>query len=330
YVSGPTLELFQDQNVNKSHLTTIDDMEAVKASIMYYNDFGTLVEPACGAALSVVYNHIAYLEKCLPDLNKDDIVVIVVCGGSCTNEEVLSDYRKMIRESHIHGVYTNSGHVKHPQPSASNANSSLQNPLYSFPQDAISGPLRDICQTTFFQSYSKRTQLEFPHDRLSPHIKKLREDANYSAFWKKIKASTMKSNRSLPYLHLFHLGYDIGCYANADHCSLCKMPFSTDATQETRTQHIYFACTVSKDIWRACDITNQPLIRLVVGSINPASPKIDKFLYYLGQFIRTRRRMALETRGADGLAATATLPDLNPDTISRNMNHYKVNYGKHF
>ena len=140
----------------------------------------------------------------------------------------------------------------------------------------------------------------------------------------------MKLNRLLPYLHLFHLGYDIGCYANADHCSLCKMPFSTDATQETRTQHIYFACTVSKDIWRACDITNQPLIRLVVGSINPASPKIDKFLYYLGQFIRTRRRMALETRGADGLAATATLPDLNPDTISRNMNHYKVNYGKHF
>ncbi|KAF7999234.1 hypothetical protein HF325_004371 [Metschnikowia pulcherrima] len=212
----------------------------------------------------------------------------------------------------------------------SNANLSLQNPLYSFPQDAILGPLRDICQTTFFQSYSKRTQLEFPHDRLSPHIKKLREDANYSAFWKKIKALTMKLNRLLPYLHLFHLGYDIGCYANADHCSLCKMPFSTDATQETRTQHIYFACTVSKDIWRACDITNQPLIRLVVGSINPASPKIDKFLYYLGQFIRTRRRMALETRGADGLAATATLPDLNPDTISRNMNHYKVNYGKHF
>ncbi|KAM9920970.1 hypothetical protein OXX59_006825 [Metschnikowia pulcherrima] len=101
YVSGPTLELFQDQGVNKSHLTTIDDMDAVKASIMYYNDFGTLVEPACGAALSVVYNQIAYLEKCLPDLNKEDIVVIVVCGGSCTNEKVLSDYRKMIRESHI-------------------------------------------------------------------------------------------------------------------------------------------------------------------------------------------------------------------------------------
>jgi len=37
----------------------------------------------------------------LPDLNKDDIVVIVVCGGSCTNEKVLSDYRKLIRESHM-------------------------------------------------------------------------------------------------------------------------------------------------------------------------------------------------------------------------------------
>ncbi|OBA23886.1 tryptophan synthase beta subunit-like PLP-dependent enzyme [Metschnikowia bicuspidata var. bicuspidata NRRL YB-4993] len=101
YVSQPTLELFQDQSVNKSHLTTVDDFDAIKAAISYYNDFGTLVEPACGAAMTVVYNHLSFLTNSLHQLSKDDIVVVIVCGGSCTNEEVLAGYRKMIRESNL-------------------------------------------------------------------------------------------------------------------------------------------------------------------------------------------------------------------------------------
>ncbi|GEQ66575.1 hypothetical protein JCM33374_g238 [Metschnikowia sp. JCM 33374] len=101
YVSEPTLQLFQDQSVNKSHLTTVDDKDAVRATVSYYNDFGNLVEPACGAALTVVYNQLSFLNKSLPNLKKDDIVVVVVCGGSCTNKEILSGYRKMIRESHL-------------------------------------------------------------------------------------------------------------------------------------------------------------------------------------------------------------------------------------
>lgn len=101
YVSQPTLELFKDQSSNKSHLTTVDDIEAVRALLSYYRDFGQIVEPACGAALTVVYNQLSFLKKSLPNLKKDDIIVVVVCGGSCTNEEVLAGYRKMIRKSHI-------------------------------------------------------------------------------------------------------------------------------------------------------------------------------------------------------------------------------------
>lgn len=101
YVSPETLALFQDQTVNKSFLHTIDDREAVKATVAYYNQFGACVEPACGAALSVVYNQLHLLKKSMPNLSKDDIVVVVVCGGLCANEESMLEYKAMLRESRL-------------------------------------------------------------------------------------------------------------------------------------------------------------------------------------------------------------------------------------
>lgn len=97
YVSGPTLDLFNDQSTNKNHITAIDDLEAVKGCIAYSKDFGRDIEPACGAAVSVVYNQLQYLKESVGDLCKDDIVVVVICGGSCANQAVLDRYRGMLR-----------------------------------------------------------------------------------------------------------------------------------------------------------------------------------------------------------------------------------------
>lgn len=102
YVSGPTLDLFNDQSTNKNHITAIDDLEAVKGCIAYQKDFGKMVEPACGAAVSVVYNQLKYLKESVDNLTKDDIVIVVVCGGSCANEAVLDRYKSMLRlEAHL-------------------------------------------------------------------------------------------------------------------------------------------------------------------------------------------------------------------------------------
>lgn len=101
YVSPETLAVFQDQSVNKSYLHTIEDVEAVKATVSYYNQFGSCVEPACGAALSVVYNQLDLLKSSMPNLSKDDIVVVVVCGGLCANEDSMLEYRSMVRQSRL-------------------------------------------------------------------------------------------------------------------------------------------------------------------------------------------------------------------------------------
>lgn len=100
YVSQNTLDTFKDQTTNESVLRAIDDLDAVRGSLSYYKDFGKCIEPACGAAVSVVYNQLSFLES-IPNLAKDDIVVVVACGGSCTGKETLTNYRKMLRSGHL-------------------------------------------------------------------------------------------------------------------------------------------------------------------------------------------------------------------------------------
>lgn len=101
YVSEATLNLYHDQTVNKTFLRAIDDKDAVRGSLAYYEDFGRCIEPACGAAVSSVYEQLDFIKQSIPDLSKDDIVVVVVCGGSCTNDETLTNYRKMLRPGRL-------------------------------------------------------------------------------------------------------------------------------------------------------------------------------------------------------------------------------------
>lgn len=81
----------------KTHIVSIDDQEAVKATVDFYNNFGIVVEPACGTSLSVAYNKIDFLTKHFKDLLPNDIIVVVVCGGSCSTEDDIISYRRSLK-----------------------------------------------------------------------------------------------------------------------------------------------------------------------------------------------------------------------------------------
>lgn len=134
----------------------------------------------------------------------------------------------------------------------------------------------------------------------------------------------------LSYLHLFHLGHDIGLFANTTCCPLCSATFSSEATQTMRAQHIYFACQASKTIWRASGLSNHPYPRIVIGTVSPASPNIDKFLFYVSQFLKTRRRVRLEVPRPEGSEDTPTLPTLSAAEIHRNLPFYTQLYEKQY
>ncbi|MDY7545972.1 pyridoxal-phosphate dependent enzyme [Glaciimonas sp. CA11.2] len=64
----------------------ISDAQAVAACLSFANDMRTLVEPACGAALAVAYQR-------LPELDKFERPLIVVCGGIGVSLETLANWK---------------------------------------------------------------------------------------------------------------------------------------------------------------------------------------------------------------------------------------------
>ncbi|CAK9440376.1 uncharacterized protein LODBEIA_P44760 [Lodderomyces beijingensis] len=101
YTTRQSLQYYQDTSSGVvSQLETIDDMDALRACIAYRKCCNKIVEPACGAALSVCYNRLDLLYKSsLSHLSQDDILVIVVCGGSCTTESDLNQFETMVKKS---------------------------------------------------------------------------------------------------------------------------------------------------------------------------------------------------------------------------------------
>lgn len=65
----------------------VTDREAVDACLLFADDHRVLVEPACGAALSVAYNRASPLDGRGP-------VVIIVCGGAGVTRELLEKWDK--------------------------------------------------------------------------------------------------------------------------------------------------------------------------------------------------------------------------------------------
>ncbi|MCH7336151.1 pyridoxal-phosphate dependent enzyme [Acinetobacter sp. NIPH 2699] len=72
----------QSQNVQGM---TVSDQEAVTACLKFLDDHRTLVEPACGATLSILY------DKKISFAPTEDVLVIV-CGGASITFEQLSKY----------------------------------------------------------------------------------------------------------------------------------------------------------------------------------------------------------------------------------------------
>lgn len=64
---------------------TVSDKEALKACKRFLNDTGSLVEPACGAALAAVYQN-------LPCIHAAQRVLVLVCGGTALNLEQFNNY----------------------------------------------------------------------------------------------------------------------------------------------------------------------------------------------------------------------------------------------
>ncbi|CAN3356004.1 hypothetical protein DICA4_C03356 [Diutina catenulata] len=97
YVSQRSLEIFDNQEY-PVHLEVIDDLDAVKGAVDYYDLTGTSVEPSCGATLSFAFGHISELLRQFENLGEEDIIVFIVCGGTGVTKELMEHYREITKE----------------------------------------------------------------------------------------------------------------------------------------------------------------------------------------------------------------------------------------
>lgn len=70
----------------------VTDTEAIDACLHFADDHKCLVEPACGASLSVVYRHHPLLEYA-------ERIVVVVCGGIGIDMETMQQWRSLSARS---------------------------------------------------------------------------------------------------------------------------------------------------------------------------------------------------------------------------------------
>lgn len=65
---------------------TVSDEMALKACTRFANETRFLVEPSCGAGLSVIYDQLPELLEILKN-KKDPVIVVIVCGGNAVYYE---------------------------------------------------------------------------------------------------------------------------------------------------------------------------------------------------------------------------------------------------
>lgn len=93
YVSAQSLE---HSRTHKTYNHVIEENDALEGVVEYFDKFGSIVEPACGATISLT-NKTETLNKLLQQpLQKDDIIVYIVCGGKATDEKLLQEYREIL------------------------------------------------------------------------------------------------------------------------------------------------------------------------------------------------------------------------------------------
>ncbi|MFS0557743.1 pyridoxal-phosphate dependent enzyme [Brevibacillus sp. 179-C9.3 HS] len=88
-ISSQTLEYSNDYSI-KPHLVT--DEAATHACVRFADEYRTIVEPACGASLSVVYDAPAFLQGYRN-------IVVIVCGGSAVTIDQLFHWNHTVMEA---------------------------------------------------------------------------------------------------------------------------------------------------------------------------------------------------------------------------------------
>lgn len=88
FVTKESLEFALGGHPTKSVLVT--DREAARACVQFAEEHKFIVEPACGASLSVAYE--GKLQDLIPDLTPESTVVVVVCGGTSVSAATLNEY----------------------------------------------------------------------------------------------------------------------------------------------------------------------------------------------------------------------------------------------
>ena len=84
-VTGSTLE-----SSIETISVVVSDESAVRACIQYADTYRQIVEPSCGASLSIVL-----LEELSEKyLKKDETIVVIVCGGSAVSLELLDKWKR--------------------------------------------------------------------------------------------------------------------------------------------------------------------------------------------------------------------------------------------
>lgn len=103
YLSEQSLSNYLNQTKNgiTTKIESIDDLDAIKASVQFYDIFKIPIEPACGAAVSVVLNRLDLLLRRFKSIKPTDAIVVVVCGGSCTDEMGLQEFRDLLGQSKL-------------------------------------------------------------------------------------------------------------------------------------------------------------------------------------------------------------------------------------
>ncbi|CAG99116.1 uncharacterized protein KLLA0_E01805g [Kluyveromyces lactis] len=78
---------FQKAIKFSSKSIVLDDKNVVDTCLRFFDETSILVEPACGASL-----HTCYRPELLGPLGPDDIVVVILCGGSCNTYDDLKSF----------------------------------------------------------------------------------------------------------------------------------------------------------------------------------------------------------------------------------------------
>lgn len=92
YISAKSLQYYREHPV---YTCKVKELDTVRGTVFYYDKFDGVVEPACGASVSIVDNNTQELG--VFDLtNEADIVIVIICGGTVTKQSDLPHYKQLL------------------------------------------------------------------------------------------------------------------------------------------------------------------------------------------------------------------------------------------